>query len=193
MNLNLVHLWRGSLRTGLASLALAAAAHTPTPAAAQAAADSSAWSRTGPCSQGGTLSRVTTPLPDSPYELVHGKGLLAARHAALLAGAPHWARELSGPAAYNRLYTDPAGHKVLVFDSCKPHDCGEQRLYGARAMDAPAQYGVVLIEAGKRRVLGRFTAPMQAAMACVVEFEERRQAAMNRAIDQHAPTRLPLR
>lgn len=193
MNLNLVRLLQAGLGAGLASMALAAAAQTLTPDAPQAAADSSAWSRTGPCSQGGTLSRVTTPLPDSPYELVHGKGLLAARHAALLAGAPHWARELSGPAADNRLYTDPAGHKVLVFDSCKPHDCGDHRLYGARAMDTPAQYGVVLFEAGKRRVLGQFTAPMQAAIACVVEFEERRQAAMNRAIDQHAPARLPLR
>ena len=106
----------------------------------------------------------------------------ASRHWALVEGEAAWVRDLRGPSAANRFYFPPAGREggggtgpILVFDSCKPRDCGDNQLYGAFEMAPGAGvagigsgrgYGLRILENRVPRDLGNLSPAGRAAIEC---------------------------
>lgn len=124
---------------------------------------------------GGMLRPTTAaPLAGRAFDLRDQPELMA-RHAALTRGEAPWVVDLQGPSSANRTYlSQDGGPPVVVFDSCKPHDCADHQLYGAIQED---RYGLVLLVRGQPRTLGDMTGTLRAAVDCAraQDDEERRR------------------
>ena len=91
-------------------------------------------------------------------------------HAAATAKEGRWLRVLDGPASDNRLYTDPAGNRIVVFNTCLPHRCGEFQAMGAYHL-ATKIYGLEVVERGQHRTLGTLPPAAQRALACARHYD----------------------
>lgn len=113
------------------------------------------------CPGGGILTVATeAPFAGYAFDLIKQAPFLV-RHAALVRGEARWVVDLMGPSSPNRVYLPLEGQPVLVFESCKPRDCGDNPLYGALQGEG---YGLVLFEQGRRRMVGDASGALGAAI-----------------------------
>lgn len=129
----------------------------------------------GPCPAGGTLGYPPMPYKGSAYFLGRTDGKLAAKHDALTKHEAPWLRRLDGPSGANRLFTTASGGRVLLFRSCKSHDCSANVAYGAYAL-ASSDYVLRPREGRTERTLGGSSPELQAAIACARMHDDRRRS-----------------
>lgn len=136
------------------------------------------------CPGGGILKVATeAPVAGRAFDLAK-QAAFRVRHEALTRGEAKWVVELMGPSSPNRVYLGLEGVAVLVFESCKPRDCGDNPLYGAlRGED----YGLALFEQGRRRGLGEVSGALGAAIACAKALDDAERRRNLEAVGRDLP------
>jgi hypothetical protein len=126
----------------------------------------------GPCTAGGHLSYPSQPYKGSSHFVLQADSAFAARHANATKGAPLWIQQLRGPSSTNRLFSHEKEERVLVFSICKPHDCGNNFAYGAFGL-LSHDYLLQITEGDLERRVGSTSAPLNRAIACAREYDDR--------------------
>lgn len=135
------------------------------------------------CPGGGVL-RVADEAPFARAFDLAQQAAFMARHAALTRGQAPWVAGLRGPSSPNRVYLPLEGEPVLVFESCKPRDCGDNQLYGALRGEG---YGLVLFEQGRRRELGEVSGALGDAIACAKALDDAERRRNLEAVGKDLP------
>mgnify|MGYP000349572556 CR=1 FL=1 len=133
-----------------------------------------------PC-RGGQIGLATRPYDDQGDGLMQKYPQLRAAHR-LLAGNNAWLSKAQLSADTHEFIAGD-GTRIEVVWFCAPHDCGDNRFYGAW-VPATGAYAGVVYKLGSWVALGSADANQRAALECTAEAEGRRINEVRREIER---------